>query len=469
MITSKNRITRRSVLRGAGGIAVALPFLDAMLLPRQSHAAGSVPLRLVVFYSPGGTLLDQWRPTGTETNFTLSSMMAPLNPFKDRVILVDGLDLSVAINKGVGHPHSRGMAGVLTGTQLLPGTFETGAGGASFADGPSVDQVIAGRNSAGLKFKSLEYSSGWSISGRSAGETAYAANIINMAGSKMPIAPQVNAIAAFKRIFSMVGESAGMMAGANARQQSILDAVMGQYTKISAKLGPSDKQKLSDHLDMIRQMEASLAAPSGGGTSCVVPPMPTIGDNAVTSSTASGSGVDVTATLVPQKGQAMVDLLVASLACDLTRVGTMIWADSEAKFIMDFDPLKLPDYHHAYQHEHGFQPDALNKIYTWYAQNFAYLLQKLDAVKEADGTTLLDNTLVVWVTEIQKPDTHGQTNVPYVLAGKAQGRVRPGRWLQVKSGTPNNNLLVTILNIFGGTEQTFGDPMYCTGPLAGIT
>jgi hypothetical protein len=469
MLTSKNRISRRTVLRGAGGIAVALPFLDAMLLPRQSHAASSVPLRLVVFYTPGGTLIDQWRPTGTETSFTLSSMMAPLNPYKDRVIMVDGLDLSVAINKGVGHPHSRGMAALLTGTQLLPGTFETGSGGASFADGPSIDQVIAGRNATGLKFKSLEYSSGWSISGRSAGETAYAANIINMAGSKMPIAPQVNAISAFNRIFSSLSEPMGAMTGANARQKSILDAVLGQYTKISAKLGPADKQKLNDHLEMIRQMEASLTAVSGGGTACVVPPMPTIGNTMVTNSTPSGSGVDVTATLVPQKGQAMVDLLVASLACDLTRVGSMIWADSEAKFIMNFDPLNLPDYHHAYQHEHGFQPDALNKIHTWYAQNFAYLLQKLDAVKEADGTTLLDNTLVLWVTEIQKPDTHGQTNVPYVLAGKAQGKVRTGRWLKVKSGTPNNNLLVTILNIFGGTEQTFGDPMYCTGPLAGIT
>ena len=176
MITSKNRITRRTVLRGAGGISVALPFLDAMLLPRQSHAASSIPMRFVVFYSPGGTLLDQWRPTGTETSFTLSSMMAPLNAYKDRLILVDGLDMSVAINKGVGHPHSRGMAAVLTGTQLLPGTFETGSGLASFADGISVDQVIAGRISTGLKFKSLEYSSGWSISGRSAGETAYAAN-----------------------------------------------------------------------------------------------------------------------------------------------------------------------------------------------------------------------------------------------------------------------------------------------------
>ena len=128
MISSKNRISRRSVLRGAGTVSIALPFLEAMLLPRQSHAATTTPLRLLVFYTPGGTLLDKWRPTGTETNYVLGDMMSSLNPYKDRMMFLDGLDLSVTA-KGVGHPHSRGMAGVLTGTQLLPGDFETGGGG----------------------------------------------------------------------------------------------------------------------------------------------------------------------------------------------------------------------------------------------------------------------------------------------------------------------------------------------------
>src|SRR5256885_767416 len=142
MITSKNRITRRSVLRGAGGVAVGLPFLDAMLRPGQSHAASTIPLRLLVFYSPGGTLLDKWRPTGTETAYVLNDMLSPLNPWKDRLMFLDGLDMSIT-QIGVGHPHSRGMAGLLTGTQLLPGTFETGSGLASWADGVSVDQEIA--------------------------------------------------------------------------------------------------------------------------------------------------------------------------------------------------------------------------------------------------------------------------------------------------------------------------------------
>jgi len=472
MISSKNRITRRSVLRGAGGISIALPFLDAMLLPRQSHAASTIPLRFVVFYTPGGTLLTDtggngggWRPTGTETAYTLSPMMASLNPYKDRLMFLDGLDLSIT-QKGVGHPHSRGMAGLLTGTQLLPGTFDTGGGNASFADGPSVDQVIAGRIGQGLKFQSLEYSSGWSISGRSAGEISFAADQITMAGSQKPIPPQTSAPAAFSRVFGSLANG-GASAAATAKTKSILDAVSAEYTKLSAQLGPRDRATLAGHLDMIRQMEMGLSAAAGGGTSCVVPPVPPAGAM-VTNPTQSATGVVVTETDIPTKGKIMTDLLVASMACDLTRVGTMQWADSEAKFILNFDPLNLPDHHHGYQHEHGYQPDALFKIYQWYATNFLYLLDKMNAVQEADGTTLLDNTLVFWCTEIQVPNTHAQNNMPFVLAGKAQGKVRTGRWIQIKS-QPHNNLLVSLLNIFGGGDTTFGDPTFNTGALAGLT
>jgi hypothetical protein len=466
MITAKNRITRRTLLRGAGGVGIGLPFLEAMLMPGQSHAALTVPLRFLVFYSPGGTLLDKWRPTGSETSFTLSDMMAPLNPFKDRLLFLDGLDMSVT-SKGVGHPHSRGMAGVLTGTQLLPGDFDTGGGGASFADGPSVDQVIAGRISQGLKFPSLEYSSGWSISGRSAGEVSFAADQLTMAGSQKPIPPQTNALAAFNRVFGDLTGTAEQQAAAAARTKSILDTVADQYTSLSARLGSADRAKLAEHLDMIRQMEQSLTAPSGGPT-CAIPTAPTGADGDPTNPMQGGTGVVVTAANVPIKGKVMTDLLVSSLACDLTRVATMQWADSEAKFILNFDPLDMPDHHHAYQHEKGFQPDALFKIYQWYAANFAYLLQKLDSVTEADGTTLLDNTLVLWVSEIQKPDDHSQSNMPFVLAGKAQGKLRTGRWLKVPS-QPHNGLLVSLLNVFGGADTSFGDPDFNKGALAGLS
>jgi hypothetical protein len=167
----------------------------------------------------------------------------------------------------------------------------------------------------------------------------------------------------------------------------------------------------------------------------------------------------------------MTDILVSALACDVTRVGTMQWADSEAKFMMPFlsesGGTPLADHHHGYQHDRGFQPEALEIIHKWYAENFAYLLGKMDAIEEGNGLSLLDNSLVLWVTEIQEPGTHGQTNMPFVLAGGAGGRVPTGRWLEVAS-QPHNALLVSILNLFGVEAQAFGHADYTSGPLAGL-
>jgi hypothetical protein len=455
MITSKNRLTRRTVLRGAGQVAIALPFLEAMLRPLETHAqAANAPKRLVVFYSPGGTLLDKWRPTGSETQFTLSDMMAPLVPHQKQLLFIDGLDLKVT-ELGVGHPHSRGMAGLLTGTELLPGTFVTGMGNASFANGPSIDQVIGERIGAGLKFRSLEFSTAWAISGRSlmdgaVAETSNASNQINFAGANKPLPPMINAKVAFDRVFGELGVQDAAAVLEKKKTVSILDAVRGQFTQVASQLSAADKAKLQEHEELIRQMEQSLSAGTSG-ESCTVPGAPTAADS-----------MDV-----PRKGKTMTDLLVRSLACDLTRVGTMQWADSESKFPLNFDPLKLSDHHHGYQHDSAFDPNALFKIYNWFGSNFAYLLDQLAAVKEGDGT-LLDNTVVLWVTEIQDPPTHNQTKMPFMIAGGKNAGIKTGRWLKVPS-QPHNNLLVSLLNVFGGTETKFGRPEYNTGALAGLT
>jgi hypothetical protein len=455
MITSKNRLTRRTVLRGAGQVAIALPFLEAMLRPLETHAqAAMAPKRFVVFYSPGGTLLDKWRPTGTETQFTLGDMMAPLVPHQSQLLFLDGLNLSVT-EQGVGHPHSRGMAGLLTGTELLPGTFVTGMGNASFANGPSIDQVIGERIGQGLKFRSLEFSTAWAISGRSlmdgaVAETSNASNQITYAGANKPLPPMINPKVAFDRVFSDLGVQDAAAILAKKKSVSILDAVIGQYNSVSAQLGAADKAKLEEHVELIRQMEASLSAGTSG-ESCAIPGAPT----------------DADAKDVPTKGKTMTDLLVTSLACDLTRVGTMQWADSESKFPLNFAPLMLSDHHHGYQHDGVYDPNALFKIYKWFGENFAYLLTRLASVKEGDGT-LLDNTVVLWVTEIQEPPTHAQTNMPFVIAGGKNAGIKTGRYLKVAS-QPHNNLLVSMLNVFGGTETKFGRAEYNTGALAGLT
>jgi hypothetical protein len=184
-----------------------------------------------------------------------------------------------------------------------------------------------------------------------------------------------------------------------------------------------------------------------------------------------GNNAITTGAKVPLKGEAMTDILVTALACDLTRVGTMQWSDSEAKFMLGFlkdgngQPLK--DHHHGYQHDRGFQPQSLEVIYKFYMDKFAYLLKRMAETPDGTGT-LLDNSLVLAVTEIQHPETHGQNNMPFVIAGKLGGQLRTQRWLKV-AGQPHNNLLVSILNLFGLPETRFGHADYCTGPLTGLT
>lgn len=475
MISEKNRITRRSVLRGAGGVTIGLPFLSAMLKPRQSHAQEEVQPRLIVFYSPGGTLLDQWRPTGNETSFQLSDMMSPLSPFIPKLVFVDGMDLSVT-QVSRGHPHSRGMGAVLTGQPLLQGNFNTNGGNTGFAAGPSVDQVVAERISAGLRLPSLEVSSGWST-GISSGGSPHPGNQITYAAADQPVPPATDPLTTFNRIFSDLGNGAGT-ATAQTWDTSIMDAVADQYRSLSSKLGAEDRAKLEAHLTMVEEARAGLTA--AVSSDCTAPTTvnqtPGYYEDGIAEGISRGAidgGAEAikTGAKVPQKGSVMTDILVSALACDVTRVATMQWGDSEAKFMLTFlkdsSGAPLADHHHGYQHDRGFQPEALAIIHKWYASNFATLLTKLDAVQEGNGLTMLDNSLVFWVTEIQKPNDHGQTDMPFVLAGSAGGRLSTGRWLRVSS-QPHNNLLVSVLNLFGIDQSGFGHRDFVTGPLAGL-
>ncbi len=473
MITSKNRINRRTLLRGAGGVAVGLPFLSAMLRPGQSYAQDT-PLRFVVFYSPGGTLLDRWRPSGSETDFQLSDMMSPLAPHSDKLVFVDGVDLDVTV-LGYGHPHGRGMGGVLTGQPLLNGNFNTNMGTAGFADGISVDQVIAEQLSAGLRLKSLEVSSAWST-GITSGGSPHPGNQITYAGSNQPIPPSTDPLTTLNRVFTNTDQGAGQTP--QLWDTSILDAVSGEYRTLSAKVGADDRAKLEAHLTLIEEAQESLGAAVAVG--CEAPDninqTPGFYEDAAADGISRGDldgGPDGVGGghKVPEKGAVMTDLLVAALACDITRVGTMQWGDSEAKFMLPFltesNGTPLADHHHGYQHDRGFQPEALAIIHKWYAQNFASLLQKMDAIQEGNGLTMLDNSLVMWVTEIQSPGDHGQNNMPFVLAGGAGGRLETGRWLRVPS-QPHNNLLVSVLNIFGFDQNQFGHRDFGNGPVAGL-
>jgi len=160
-------------------------------------------------------------------------------------------------------------------------------------------------------------------------------------------------------------------------------------------------------------------------------------------------------------------MMVMAFACNLAPVGTLQWSDTEAKHTFPWLSFPNNQHHHFYQHDGGFQPAQCEQIATWYSQQHLYLLQQLDAVKVGDHT-LLDETVVFFGSELQEPPTHKKNNMPFMLAGGGGLNTGTnGRWIK-KTGESHNNLLVSILNVFGDTRKTFGTPSYCTGAMTGL-
>jgi len=161
----------------------------------------------------------------------------------------------------------------------------------------------------------------------------------------------------------------------------------------------------------------------------------------------------------------MMDMMVMAFACNLTNVGHFQWTDTEAKHT--FPWLSLKDHHHFYQHDGGFQPVQCEKIGVWYSEMHAHLLGAMSAVEVAPGVSLLDESVVFFGSELAHPPTHDKKNMPFFLAGGGGG-LKGGRMLDF-GGKSHNGLLVSILNLFGDTRTSYGDPAYNKGALSGLT
>lgn len=455
-------LPRRTFLKGAGGACIALPMLEAMVPVRVARGQQEDPPRFIVYYTPGGTDMTTWRPTGSETDFTLGPSLAPLEAHKDQLLVLNGLDLKVT-SAGVGHPHSKGMGGLLTGEILPAGPYETCGGQSGFALGRSIDQYIGDVISADRKFKSIELAIRWpSVSLYNL--TVHPANTLIYSAPSQPVPPALDPRAVFDRLFkSLDGDSAN----SQFVTQSILDAVKEEYASLNPKLGPTDRRTLEMHLESIREMEKGISSlPS---SACVAPDLGDELDLPYAGGTSEGGDgyIDLSNDEpMPRTGRLMMDMLAHAMACDLTRVGTLQWADSSAN--NTFPWLGLDDTHHGYQHDRGYQPEAIAQIQTWYSTQFAYFLNKLTELQEG-GRPILDSTLVFWITELSHPSTHGQEDMPLILAGSANGGVRPGRWLEF-NGRSHNDLLVAIQNVFGIDSDSFGRAEFSTGgALPGLT
>lgn len=455
----KAQPTRRAFLRGATGVAIALPWLEYFEPPKLRAQAGMPQRasRYITVFTPGGTVLDKWRPTGTETAPVLSPILAPLEPMKQRLLILEGLDMKSA----VGGIHESGIIALLTGTPQSSMYRR-------FASGPSIDQVLADRFMKPRR--SLELAIRWAT-GKAHGllATNNCLNFENAQGFK-PIPPRLDPVQIWNDLFKSSSAPATNDAAARlARRKSVLDYLDRRYSTLSQKLGGEDRAKLEQHLTKIREIERTLEQVSTPTTTaCKAPQLvDTSKYNPFTGkkSADDGSIKDIsTDSEIPKVGKLMMDMLVMALACDMTSVGTLQWTDTEAKHT--FPWLNLSEHHHYYQHDGGFKPAECQKICTWYSEMHLYLLQAMQAV-DMGGHSLLDESIVLFGSELQEPPTHKTDRMPLLLAGGGGG-LRTGRWLRYDS-VSHNNLLVSILNLFGDDRKTFGDPMYCDVPLKNLS
>ena len=424
------KLLRRTFLRGAAGATLALPLLEAMDTARAG--GGGFARRFVVFFTPSGTVPPSWMPG---PDFALSPILQPLQPHRDDIIVLGGIDMKSSGGDRKGH--NRGIGALLTGLEPLGGND----GDTGYANGISVDQRIAEVVGGDTPFGSVEL--GVRV------KSTFPSDRMSYTGPNQPIPPDDDPFAAFERLFGGFGGDDGAALALAERRRSVLDAVMEDFHRLDGQLGSADRLKLEQHLDSVRRVEQRLDALAGVSEACEPPTQP-----------AEFNHYD--SSRYPEVGALQTELLVMALACGLTRVASIMWSSALSGIVHTWLGLTLD--HHSYSHASDpASQEALVSINTWYAERFAELLAAMKAIPEGDGT-LLDNTVVFWGSELGKGQPHYCTKIPIVLAGSCGGYFATGQHVQY-DGMSHNNLLLNFLEAMGVQDATFGDPAYCDGPL----
>ncbi len=439
-------IARRTFLKGLG-TAMALPVLEAMLpLSALASTGSSVakPVRMAYMFVPNGMSMPQWTPAA-EGALELSPLLQPLNSVRNSVNVLTNLAQvnAFALGDGPGD-HARSTAVWLTGVHPKK------TAGADIANGISADQVAAQKIGHLTKFASLEIgcergaTAGNCDSGYSC---AYSSNI-SWRSASTPNAKEVNPRLIFERLFGN-GNSAEK-AQKDFFRQSILDAVIEDAAKLKGRLGARDQFKLDEYFSSVREIEVRLAKFEKENAMLAI---------------AAGSKPEGIPSNYGEHIRLMGDMMILAFQTDLTRVCTFMFANDGSN--RSYRDIGVSDGHHEVSH-HGRDAKKLEsklKIDAYHIEQLAYILNKMQNTKDVDGSSLLDNSMVVYGAGISDGDRHNHDELPVLMAGKGGGSIKTGRHIILPKKTPMNNLFLTMLDKVGVNVETLGDS---TGKLQGI-
>jgi hypothetical protein len=438
MIVTKKAISRRTVLRGIG-TTIALPLLDAMVpaLTAAVNTPAKAVRRFGVVYHPNGVIYENWLPKGTGREFDLSPILAPLQPFRDQLVVVTGLSSHQAEALGDGGgDHSRASGTYLTGVHVRKSD-------SIVENGVSLDQIVARAFEHETQLSSLQLTvdDNSLVGSCDVGYSCAYSSTLSWLTPTLPLMAENNPRVVFERLFGSSDSTDARVRAARLRQdRSILDSVTARVTQLQQKLGPTDTRKVNDYLESLRDVERRI-------------------QKAEEQSAKEGPDIDQPAGVpdgFERHVQLLYDLQLLAYQSDLTRVITFMYGREQTG--RPYPQIGVPEPHHSLTH-HQNDPVKMDKctaIQKYHVRLLAGYLEKLRATADGDGS-LLDHLILLYGAGISNSDRHTHGPLPTLVLGGGAGTITGGRHLVYPAATPLTNLQLTLLDKMGVPAEKLGD------------
>ena len=433
MIITKKAIPRRAVLRGIGAM-LALPLLDGMVpaLSAIRNTAASGMRRFGVVYVPNGMAMEHWTPQGEGTAFEFSPILQPMAPFRDRTLVLTGL------NPGPG-----GGAHAGASTKFLTGVAGRMTDGAEIHSGTSIDQLLGRELGQYTQLSSLELAlDGRDFAGScDAGFSCAYTNTISWRTPTTPLPMENDPRVVFERLFGDSGSTDPAVRLARIREdRSILDSVTEKVADLQRGIGPEDRHKIGQYLDAVRDVERRIQkAEEQSSRELPVVQQP--------------AGIPPT---FEEHMRLMLDLQLLAYQTDLTRVVSfMVGREISGR---TYNEIGIPDAHHPLSHhlDDPVKIGTMSKINTYHVVLFAKFVEKMRSTPDGDGS-LLDHSLLLYGAGMSNSNAHAPINLPIMLVGGAGGGLKGGRHITYPEDTPMANLLMAIMDTLGVPMDQVGD------------
>ncbi len=432
MMIFKKSLPRRSFLKGAGA-SLALPFLDAMV-PALAASPAKNPLRLGYIYLPVGRIMENWTPKKDGYDYEMTPTLAPLADFREDMLVLSGLDIKAAdLRPGErGGTHARPCAAYLTGVHPYDNSV-----------GVSVDQYVARKTGSNTQLASLQLGldpAEWA-GGNEVDYDGFYRSTLSWSSATTPLPTQDNPRKVFERLFGDTDTVDPKAIRQRIEEQgSVLDSVTSRANRLMKRVNANDKYKIEEYLDAVRDIERGIqVAESRAGV-----------EDQEHADFTRPAGIP---SRYDEHARLIFDLMFLAYQTDMTRVVAFMMGHEGTN--RNYMELGAQDGHHSLSHHKGNKPaiEMLKKVNLYQSNLLAYFLKKMKNTMEGD-TSLLDNSVIIAGSALSDGNLHIHNDIPTLVLGTGQGRVKGGRHVRYNS-EPFSNLHLAVMDMFDTPAEEF--------------